>query len=248
MNPSVPEDPPHKGALEPLRERAVEALIEAFARDQLHDHELEERLDRAHRAASVKELKSLLQELPGGAAALVPRDPRGASSPAPQTGGASQGVSVASEERIRPRQTLIGIWGGSVRKGNWRPARNIDAIAVMGGVDLDFREAIFPPGVTTIRVFALMGGVDILLPPGVGLQCEVMGIMGGADAEGERPPPPGAPTVRVTGLALMGGVDVKVRPAGMTAREARRLKKEEARRRLRNPEGRGDGGHGGEGW
>src|SRR5690606_30423277 len=67
----------------------------------------------------------------------------------------------------RDRQLLGAIMGAVEHKGSWRPARQINAVAVMGGIEMDFREANFAEGVTELNVVALMGGVEIVVPPGL---------------------------------------------------------------------------------
>jgi hypothetical protein len=63
-------------------------------------------------------------------------------------------------------------------------------------------------------------------------------LMGGFDhtAEGADVPDMDAPTLRISGLALMGGVNVTVRYPGESASDARRRRKEDRRemRRLRS--------------
>lgn len=216
--------------MRPLRERAEAALIEAYARDHLDDGELERRLDLIHRAASPAELRTLLQDLPSPAAELpAVRESAIAVGP-PGAEGAGVGWSIAPEERVRSRQFLVGVLGGSTRKGAWTPARHVVAAACMGGVVLDFREARFPPGVTTVTVLAVMGGVEIKVPPGVGVDCGGSGILGGFEGTDQHPAYPGAPVLRIDGVALLGGVDVKVStpslPRGKKAR--RRLGRGEA--------------------
>jgi hypothetical protein len=39
------------------------------------------------------------------------------------------------------------------------------------------------------------------------------GVMGGVDHGGEGPGAPGAPRIRITGVAVMGGIEVKRAPA-----------------------------------
>ena len=106
------------------------------------------------------------------------------------------------------------------------------AVALMGGVELDFREAAFGPGVTEVTVFALWGGVDIVVPPGLQVECSGAGILGGfertpdelADASAASLDP-GSPVLRVNGVALMGGVDVSTRLPGERERDAARRRK-----------------------
>jgi hypothetical protein len=54
-----------------------------------------------------------------------------------------------------------------------------------------------------------MAGIDVLVPEGVDLHVEGFGLMGGyedATSSQLEPPPPGAPVVRVTGIAFWAGV------------------------------------------
>lgn len=203
--------------LGPLKEKAEEALIEAYARDEIDDRELERRLDHVNRSASLEELRRLLSDLPsagGSLPALRPGDRSAAGAPvagsSPLAPLSERTWSVAPAEQVRPRQFLLGFFGAATRKGPWTPARQVLATAVMGGVELDFREAVLPPGVTTITILAVMGGVEITVPPGVGVQCGGSGIMGGFDGVDQLPDKPGGPVLRIDGLALMGGVVVKV--------------------------------------
>ena len=103
------------------------------------------------------------------------------------------------------------------------PARHIYCVNVMGGTELDFREARFAPGVTEVSVFCKMGGVDIIVPPGLQVDFNGVGIMGGFDKSDDVTgvEDPNAPVLRINGIAIMGGVDVTLREMGETAKEAR---------------------------
>lgn len=209
-------------ALQKERERIVQHLCEAFAADHFDSDELERRLDRAHAAASVPELRELVSDLPApGTPAAAP-----ASAGPARTLAAPQGT-----------QTVIAIMGGATRKGTWTPPRQLQVFAVMGGAELDFREAVLGPGVIEVRVFAMMGGVEIIVPPGVRVENQGIAIMGGFEHKAHGPPPgPDAPVLRVSGFVMMGGVDVAVRYPGERASDARRrerLEKKEARRLAR---------------
>lgn len=102
----------------------------------------------------------------------------------------------------------------------------------MGGGEIDLREAHFAGPEVVITCWAVMGGVNIVVPPGVEVDVRGLGIMGGFDAgEDGVPGDPGAPRVIVKGLALMGGVGVERK---LLRAEKRRLK-EERRRLADNP-------------
>ncbi|WP_048480002.1 LiaF domain-containing protein, partial [Streptomyces roseus] len=89
----------------------------------------------------------------------------------------------------------------------------LDAVAFWGSGDLDLREANFAEREVVINCVAIMGGVQITVPPGVEVDVRGFGFMGAFDQR-DTPGPvaPGAPRVVVTGLAFWGGVEVKVKP------------------------------------
>ena len=74
------------------------------------------------------------------------------------------------------------------------------------------RDEVVCPEVT-IRAFALMGGVSITVPEDMDVDVSGIGFMGGFDHRASGPGAPGAPRLRVVGFAMMGGVDVRRRPA-----------------------------------
>src|SRR5690606_31402754 len=181
----------------PLRERrdrVVEILCRHFANDDLTLEEFERRLDLAHRARDAAELAAVLDGLPTA--------PGPAAAPAQSAAGA------------RPaRAFAIAIMGGAARRGRWTPAAHTLAFAGWGGVELDFREALLPAGVTEVTAIAIMGGIDIFVPPGVVVESEGIAILGGFDhAHGaSTAASPDAPILRIRGLAFLGGVSIHVR-------------------------------------
>jgi hypothetical protein len=185
--------------IEHVRERVVEALSEHFARDHLTLDELETRMARVYAATTPAEVDSLVADLPAlavGAPVIVTPD---AYAPTPKL-----------------KERLIAIMSGIVRRGLWKIPRRLRVVAIMGGVELDLRQAELPPGVTEISAFILMGGLSIRVPPGVRLETEGAAFMGGFE---DRIHEPGiaradAPIVRVTGIAIMGGVDAQVSAIG----------------------------------
>ena len=103
--------------------------------------------------------------------------------------------------------------GGSVRKGPWEPPETLYALSLMGGVELDFRQAAFLEGLTEVAILAVMGGVKIVVPDDVDVEVNGIGIMGSFEHISRHLPGEDRPLLRVRGLALMGGVTVKVKPA-----------------------------------
>ncbi len=219
------------------RRRVVDELCEAFAQDRIGLTQLEERLDRAARARSDADLASLLAGLPVAPDAVGGGDTAGRLTvsepelfPQPRSS-----YGVVDSSRVPDRQFTVAFCSGRSRRGRWIPARRITVIACMGGVDLDFREAMFGSAVTELHVLAVMGGVGILVPPGVHVETSGFAVMGGFadDAEPIAPPDEGSPVLRISGFALMGGVDVRVRLPGETDHQARQRKRGERRARSR---------------
>ena len=185
--------------IEQTRERVIEALSEHFARDHLSLDDLETRMAQVYAATTSAEIDALVSDLPAlavGAPVTVTPD---AYAPTPKL-----------------RERLVAIMSGVVRRGLWKVPRRLRIVAVMGGVDLDLRQAELPPGVTEIHAFVFMGGLHVLVPPGVRLETDGVAIMGGFEDRVHDPGAarPDAPVVRVTGIAIMGGVDARVQQIG----------------------------------
>lgn len=250
------------------RDQVVEALCDHYAADHLLMEEFERRVSAVHRATSPEELQALLSDLPaleGGAGAglVAGSGAAGGSGPA---GAAGAGTGRGSGQRsgpgqadayargatgylptradpsqVRNSQVEVAIFSGRSRKGGWTPARTIRCVAMMGGVELDFREASFPPGEIRVHALAVMGGVEILVPPGVRVETDGVALLGGFEEDLDADSgsnDPDAPVIRVTGLAMLGAVEVASRYPGESPRQARRRRKElqrqqeEERRRL----------------
>lgn len=188
--------------LEAVRERAVERLSIHYARDQLTLDELESRLERAYAARTTEALDAVLAGLP----ALSPT-----SAP----------TAVAPASKAPRSRNCVAVMSGVVRRGAWAVANRTNAVAFIGGIELDLREAALGPGVTEIRALAVMGGIVVTVPPNVRLECDGFAFMGGFEdqlkqaASGD----PDAPVVRLTGFAFMGGVEARVLEPGAPAEE-----------------------------
>lgn len=211
------EASPRPSAIEPIRQKVIDQLCERFAEDALPVAEFERRVDLAHRAVTRDDLQALIADLPG-AANLPARTERRDVAARPMT---------QKPGKVRERDFMVGIFGGGSRRGRWSPAEKITSIAMMGGVEMDFREAILPPEGVDVTVVAVMGGAEIIVPPNVHVEMGGIAIMGGWDQNGDDTvePDPDAPTIRINGFALMGGVEVTTRYPGETAREAKRRKR-----------------------
>ena len=120
----------------------------------------------------------------------------------------------ASDPALEPADeqgTILAVLSGARRRGVWEPPERLRVLSLMGGVELDFREAEFLDGVTEVVILAVMGGVAIVAPPGVDVEADGVGLMGEFTHVTHRSPHPDSPVLRVRGFSLMGGVSVKVK-------------------------------------
>lgn len=219
-------------ALAHHREETIDRLCRDFAEDAFDMDELERRLDLAHAATSVEQLDRLVAGLPARQ-----RTPAPAKAPETRVARPSGGESVAPVPGHR-FGVIMSVFGSTARRGSWHPPAHVVSTAIMGSVELDFREAVLAGPHTRVTAVALMGGIEIIVPPDVRVETSGIALLGGFDHDDTRPEPPpeDAPVLHVDGLALMGGVSVSVRLPGESAKDARRRRRElrrEARRELR---------------
>jgi hypothetical protein len=187
------------------RERVARVLHDAMAEGRLTVNELEERLDKVYAAKVFRDLEPLVRDLPvGGRAPQLPVPAAQASAPVPSNRIGGRGTSSAA----------VAVMSGSVRKGVWTVPPTFTSFALMGGVQIDLTDARFEDAETTIQAFAFMGGIEIFVPDDIVVQVNGVGFMGAF--EGNVPdagqPRPGAPLVKINGLAFWGGVEVKRKP------------------------------------
>lgn len=132
--------------------------------------------------------------------------------------------------------SLFAVMSADRRVSHAKAFHGGEMTSVMGGTQLDLRQASVAPGEeAVIDVFALMGGAVILVPEDWTVDVQVVPVMGGvkderwgrragkvdvnarppapADAERQAETPPGvagaAPRIVVRGFVTMGGLIVK---------------------------------------
>lgn len=177
------------------RDYVVQVLSAAFATDRLSMEQLDERLSLVYGARSLGELEVLLAD---------PAEPNRSLADATSVN------RLAAEPVVPARGAALALMGGFERNGSWIVPRHLRVVAVMGGGELDLRQAKLGAGVTEIEIFTLWGGVDIKVPTGVRVEVTGMAVMGGFSVSGaEATEDPHAPVLRISGLAIMGGVDIK---------------------------------------
>lgn len=104
--------------------------------------------------------------------------------------------------------SAMAILGGVSRGNNSRAFRGADLLAIMGGLQIDLRQAAIH-GEAVMDVFVMWGGVEIRVPEDWTVSSRIVPLMAGV--EDKTRPPQGASTHRLVlrGFALMGGVEIK---------------------------------------
>jgi hypothetical protein len=178
------------------REAVVARLRHAAGEGRLTVEELAERIDAAYAAKTHTELEPLTADLPAPAPGGIAR-----ATGAPTAPPARQGSSL-----------ILGILGGGDRKGRWRVPESVTIVNVLGGADLDLREAVLEAPEVEIAVWSVLGGSTITVPEGVHVELGGFAMLGANQMRVGGPPPgPGAPVVRVKAWSLLGGTDVRTK-------------------------------------
>ena len=199
------------------RERVANVLREAAGDGRLTMDELDERLDAVYAAKTYAELEPITHDLPGAGTSRAPAPaPSGAVDPTRFGGEPSSGGAFA-------------ILGGFSRKGEWTVPKHFTAFLFMGGGELDLREARFEDREVNINIVAIMGGCEITVPEDANVRVTGVGIMGAFEHSEPGGGSPDGPVITISGVAFMGGVDVKRKPT-MEVLGLRRQRRIDARR------------------
>ncbi|SEF13909.1 DUF1707 SHOCT-like domain-containing protein [Jiangella alba] len=214
--PQEPHVLPGVRASDDEREQVVQALSEHATTGRLTLAELEERIGLAYRSVTRDDLARLTADLPGSGG-LAP-----ASSPGPV-------VRSDSGQRRSATKWIVAFMGGTEKRGRWRAAERINAVAVMGGHDIDLRHAELDSDDTTIVAITVMGGMDVYVPDTIDVEVGGFSLMGGTGERGSRRPArAGAPRIKILAYNLMGGIDVWRLPEetkDMPLKQAKKLAK-----------------------
>ncbi|MGW1954224.1 DUF1707 SHOCT-like domain-containing protein [Streptomyces sp. NPDC001920] len=218
------DDAPELRASDADRERVAEVLRDALAEGRLDMEEFEERLDATYRARTYGELAPITRDLPVGEVAV----------PKVDMVKNAEGADAGWAERIVGGEGSstwgVAVLSGFQRKGRWTVPKRFNCFSFWGGGEIDLREANFADREIEINCVAIMGGIQVIVPPGVEVVVRGIGVMGGFDHREEGVPgDPGAPRVIVTGFAFWGGVGVERK---LTRAERQELREERRREKL----------------
>jgi hypothetical protein len=218
-SPAVPE-PRNLRASDADRESVANVLREAAGDGRLTMDELDERLDAVYAAKTYAELEPITHDLPAAGAAPAPAPSRPALRDRARFGGEPTSSGA------------VAILGGFSRKGDWVVPKEFTAFLLMGGGEIDLRDARFTQREVTIHIVAILGGCEVIVPEDATVYVTGIGILGAFEHSDAGPGSPDGPVITINGVALLGGVDVKRKPTLETSREARQQRLDARRERL----------------
>lgn len=192
MEGPLEHDPSRLRISDAERHQVAEVLRQAAGEGRLDLEELDERLEATYAARTYADLVPITQDLPAERPAQPPV-PRPAAGPATRY------------------ESSVALLSGVDRKGVWEVGPTHTAFSVMGGVDIDLREAVFTGPEVVITANTLMGGIDVIVNEHTRVVVEGVGIMGTFDQARDKVEPrltDDSPIVRVRGMAIMGAVTV----------------------------------------
>jgi class 3 adenylate cyclase len=173
------------------RDRTIVQLREHVVDGRLTLDEFSERVGAALEARTTGDLEAVMVNLPA----------------------LGQSTSVEVSPR-KSRRWHVAVMSGSDTKGRWRIGTKTNAVAVMGGCNLDLRTAEIESPEVVITAFAFWGGIQVTVPEGFDVALEGFSFMGGRSIKlRDVPLVPGSPRIRIRGFSIMAGIDVRSKPA-----------------------------------
>jgi predicted membrane protein len=131
-----------------------------------------------------------------------------------QVAGAVGGVSSGVADPPPGALNAVAIFGGCERRLSTKNFRGGKATAVLGGIELDFRDADIGSenGEAVLEINCVLGGVEIRVPENWHVYSRTVPVLGGyedtsrqaGDTAGVRPK-----TLVITGMVVLGGVEIK---------------------------------------
>ena len=130
------------------------------------------------------------------------------------------GLSLLRGKAAGGKSRLAILGGVETGKAPWK-LESGSYLAFMGGVDLDLTTAEIPEGETVLDLTAIMGGVDVTLPPNLSVTYEGTAILGGvsflnhedggiiASRQADRLMENHPQKIHLQCRAIMGGIEIK---------------------------------------
>jgi hypothetical protein len=122
------------------------------------------------------------------------------------------GPLMVPSESVPQQRGVTSVMSHVSRAGDWTLPRLFRVFAVMGEAVIDLTQVRLAPGTSEIEVRAYMGAVKIIVPHNLRVECDGQPLLGEFRVKRrvKTAPSPEAPLVRVSGVALMSSVEIKI--------------------------------------
>lgn len=130
----------------------------------------------------------------------------------PQASLGTTGGGWARSASGSDRLDEFAMFGGGDRLVSSQSFAGGSVTVIMGGFDIDLRQAQLAGGEASIEVFVMMGGIDLKVPEGWNVILDVMPILGGTEHKARRDKLASegpVPTLRISGAVILGGIEIK---------------------------------------
>jgi predicted membrane protein len=101
------------------------------------------------------------------------------------------------------------ILGGTERIVTSQDFRGGSISTIMGGCEIDFREASISGGEAALDVSVVFGGVEIRVPEDWKVVTRANAILGGVEDKSRKPVSGGSKTLTITGNVIFGGLEIR---------------------------------------
>ena len=153
-----------------FRKLVVDVLTDAYANDRISIEEFDKRVGLAHELADKDKLELLISGmgLENELKSMMVAGEEGANNP------------KTALQLFKPEPTkLVAMLGNITREGAWRPSEDMSVSVYFGSGKIDFRDASFMQlSEIRLKVFVVMGSLDIFIPDTMRIKCEGAGFLG----------------------------------------------------------------------
>jgi hypothetical protein len=194
-------------SLSRAREAKIEELSNYFASDDLTLEELERRIERVYKAASVTELETITADLKRASA---PPDEYSRVKLARSNPSLPAGYDMQNGR-------ILSIMSSMRRVGRWAVPRRLEVVGIMTDAKIDLTHASLPPGIIDIHMRVLMASFKLVVPQNMRVINDAHAIMSNIRSRADElgpdgaPASPSTPVIRLTGVAFMSDVNIVVR-------------------------------------
>lgn len=116
--------------------------------------------------------------------------------------------AILKRESSTDSDDIVAILGGSDQANSSDDFTSSQVTAILGGAKIDLRKATIKKS-ATVQVFALMGGIELVVPRGVIVKNKTSAILGGIENKTDQDVTKNAPVLTIVGDVIMGGVEIK---------------------------------------